>query len=211
MFKRRDKRGTKQTVLEAIYPPGGWGRAISYLYHRLRRLPDPPHRVARGVAAGVFVSFTPFFGLHFLLAALLAWVARGNILASALGTFAGNPVTFPLIAVACMQLGNAMLGREGLIQFHDISHAFGDASRELWWNGRTLFNGAPAHWDKLGDFYRDVFLPYLLGGGVLGLVATIACYGLAHQMIDAYQRRRSRLLQQRLQQRLKIRAGAVAE
>ncbi|MFR8207121.1 MAG: DUF2062 domain-containing protein [Alphaproteobacteria bacterium] len=35
-------------------------------------------------------------GFHLLLAALTAWIIRGNILASALGTAAGNPWTFRL-------------------------------------------------------------------------------------------------------------------
>ena len=56
--------------------------------------------VAAGVAAGAFTSFTPFMGLHFLFAALFAWAIRGNLLASALGTFVGNPLTFPFIWAA---------------------------------------------------------------------------------------------------------------
>ena len=38
------------------------GAASSISGHRVRRLPDTPHRIALGFACGVFVSFTPFFG-----------------------------------------------------------------------------------------------------------------------------------------------------
>ena len=72
MFKRRTPKSYLRMLADWVYPKGGWGRAISYVLHRLRRLPDPPHRIARGVAAGVFVCYTPFFGLHFFLAAFLA-------------------------------------------------------------------------------------------------------------------------------------------
>ncbi|MEM8555187.1 MAG: DUF2062 domain-containing protein, partial [Pseudomonadota bacterium] len=78
VFKRRDRRGFGRVVLDAVYPPGGWARAFNYVYHRLRRLPDPPHRIARGIAAGIFVTCSPFFGVHIFLAAILAWFVRGN-------------------------------------------------------------------------------------------------------------------------------------
>jgi hypothetical protein len=66
VFKRRTPRSYVQIVGEAFYPRGGWTRAAWYVAHRLRRLPDPAHRISRGIFAGVFVSFTPFYGLHFL-------------------------------------------------------------------------------------------------------------------------------------------------
>ena len=98
MFKRRETRSWLRAIAEFFYPRGGWRRAASYVGHRLRRLPDPPHRIARGIAAGVFVCFTPFFGLHFFMAAILAFLMQGNIVAALLATFFGNPLTFPFIA-----------------------------------------------------------------------------------------------------------------
>ena len=85
MFKRKP-RTWGRTALEFFYPRGGWTRAALYVVHRIRRLPDPAHRISRGVAAGVFVCFTPYFGLHFVMATLIAWVIRGNILAALLAT-----------------------------------------------------------------------------------------------------------------------------
>ena len=96
VFRRRDRRPIKTIVSEFFLPRGGWSRAAQYVVHRLSRLPDPPHRIARGIFAGVFISFTPFFGFHFLGAAAIAWSLRGNILAALLATFFGNPLTTPL-------------------------------------------------------------------------------------------------------------------
>jgi uncharacterized protein len=81
--------------------------------HRLRRLPDEPHRIARGVFAGVFVSSRRLFGLQFLSAALLAWVMRGNILAALLATFIGNPHHHTDHRLGSVELGHWMLGIEG--------------------------------------------------------------------------------------------------
>jgi hypothetical protein len=56
-----------------------------------RCLPDTLKRY-RAASAGVFTSFTPFYGLHFIIAAFLAMVMRGNVLAPD-GTFR-NPLTY---------------------------------------------------------------------------------------------------------------------
>ena len=75
-----------------LYPRGGWLRAFHYVKHRVRRLPDSPQKIARGVAAGVFTAFTPFYGFHFVTAYILARLVRGNGLASMMATFNGMSV-----------------------------------------------------------------------------------------------------------------------
>lgn len=211
IFKRRDKRGTGRLILESVYPPGGWGRAFNYVYHRLRRLPDPPHRIARGMAAGVFITFTPLFGAHIPLAALIAWSLRGNVIAGMLGTLFGNPLTFPFIAALCLSTGHWILGANGDMGLHGVSEAFSRAGGELWWNIRASVSDRVVHWGYLIKFWREVFLPYLLGGMLWGSLAAVGVYALAHPLIDAYQRRRSRLLQARLKRRLKPAGTIVAE
>ena len=67
---------------------------------RLKRLQGTPYSIATGFACGVAISFTPFIGFHMILAALTAWLIRGNIIASAIGTIVGNPWTFPFIWLA---------------------------------------------------------------------------------------------------------------
>lgn len=196
-------------ILESLYPRGGWGRAINYVFHRVRRLPDPPHRIARGIACGVMVTFTPLFGLHFLIAAALAWLIRGNLLAAVFATLLGNPLTFPPIAAASCAVGNLMLDRDDLLDLHDLIHAFKDAGHALWVNLTMLLSGQDAHWAELADFADDVFLPYLLGGLVCGTAVGLLIYFLTYPLIAAYQRRRSRKLQKRLQARLRMRPHAA--
>ena len=184
-----------------VYPKGGWGRAISYVLHRLRRLPDPPHRIARGVAAGVFVCYTPFFGLHFFLAAFLAFLMQGNIVAALLATFFGNPVTFPLIAAACLELGNWMLGTDYGLPLPMVFDAFTQATSQLWENFLAIFTPKVAHWDQLDRFYDQVFWPYLVGGLVPGVASGIAAYMLTRPAVAAYQRARIKRLKMRYQKR----------
>lgn len=196
VFKRRKPRTYVEILSESFYPRGGWTRAVRYVGHRLQRLPDPAHKISRGIAIGVLISFTPLFGMHFFLATLLALALRANVLAALLGTFVGNPLTFPLIAAVSMELGSWILGH-GSVPLPLVLSAFSDASIDLWRNFIALFSGKPVHWSGLDIFWDRVFLPYLVGGLVPGFAAAIAAYVLANPIIAAYQKARVARLKKR--------------
>jgi len=210
VFKRRNQRTWPQYLGDLVYPKGGWSRAASYVWYRLRRLPDPPHKIARGIAAGVFVCFSPFFGFHFFLAAILAFVMQGNILAALLATFFGNPLTFPFIATVCIELGSWMLGHQGSVPLPELFAAFSQASLELWRNFTAIFTPEVTHWNRLADFFWRVFFPYMVGGVLPGTVAGVAAYMLTLPAVTVYQKRRIKRLQARVEKRRKAAARADA-
>ncbi|MFN4204466.1 MAG: DUF2062 domain-containing protein [Tabrizicola sp.] len=192
VFRRRTPLNLWQKLRALVLPPGGWGRAFRYLRHRASRIPDAPHRIARGIACGVFASFTPLFGLHFLLAVFLAWIVRGNIIASLIGTAAGNPLTFPFIAVLSIDLGQTILGtRADGVPVSQIMTAFGQAGDEIFRNVRAIITADEMRWDRLERFFRGVFLPYLVGGTGPGLVAALASYWLSLPALNGYQKLRA--------------------
>lgn len=190
VFKRRDRRSPVQVATELVYPRGGWTRAFHYVKHRVRRLPDTPERIARGIAAGVFTSFTPLFGFHFFVAALVAYIIRGNILASLMGTFFGNPPTFIVIAAVSMRTGHFVLGTEFEKYEASLGHKFKQAGADLWYNIKAPFTGGVADWHGLAVFYNEVFLPYLVGGIIPGIISATVMYLLSLPLIRAYQHRR---------------------
>lgn len=209
VFKRRTPRTWLQFIAEGFWPRGGWSRAFYYVGHRLRRLPDPPHRIARGIAAGVFVCFTPFFGFHFMFAAFLAFIMQGNLIAALMATFVGNPITFPFIAAISLEVGEFLLGRH-VIPIHRVFGAFSRASQELWHNAVSLFTPQVAHWESLKVFWDEVCFPYMVGGILPGIVASIAAYTLALIAVTAYQKRRVKKLRDRYEKRRAALAKAAA-
>jgi uncharacterized protein len=121
----------------------------------------------------VFVSMTPFIGLHLVLSALLAWLIGGSLLASAIGTFIGNPLTYPVIWYSTFKLGSWMLGMDPAMHDIDLSRGvFTEALDELW----------------------PVLKPMTVGSLPVGIVAALISYYPVKQAVEAYQhRRRSRL------------------
>ncbi|MGI9391576.1 MAG: DUF2062 domain-containing protein [Boseongicola sp.] len=196
VFKRRTPRTYYRAFAEAFYPKGGWTRALQYVVHRVRRLPDPAHKIARGIGAGVFTCFTPFFGLHFLVAAGIAWVIRGNMMAALLATFVGNPITFPFIAAISMELGTWIRGREP-VPLPEVVAAFSDGALEFWQNLMAMFTAEPTNWGNLAGFFDTFFLTYLVGGILPGFATAIAFYILSNPVLNAYQKARVMRLKRR--------------
>lgn len=197
VFKRRTPKSWALWALHLIWPQGGWGRAFNYVKHRVRRLPDSPRRIARGIFAGVFTTFTPFYGTHFFIAAGLARAMNGNILAALMATFFGNPLTYLPIGVISLKTGHFLLGTEFEEDMH-IGRRFSGAARDLKDNFWAMFTDDRADWSRLSNFYDEVFFPYMIGGLIPGIVVGTICYYLSAPLIAAYQSRRKGRLRAKL-------------
>ena len=211
VFKRRDPKSWPRAVLEALWPRGGWTRAFHYVKHRMRRLPDSPERIARGIFAGVFASFSPFYGFHFFIAAGLAFVMRGNVIASLMATFFGNPLTYVPIGVAALSSGHWILGDtvdEGI--HRSFGGKFADAAADLRHNFVAMFTDDTADWSHLRVFYDEIFFPYMVGGFVSGIFFGALCYYLSVPLIRVYQKRRKGLIKSKLEA-IKAKAAGKTE
>ena len=174
------------------------------MVHRLRRLPDPAYKISRGIAAGVFTSFTPFFGLHFLVAAGLAWLMGGNVLAALLATFFGNPVTFPIIAGLSVGIGSRMLGLDQPLPLDETFNAFSRVSVELWTNAKALVTGSAIRFEGFEVFLDRIFMPYLIGGIVPGVISGVAAYAVSRPIIAAYQKSRIKRLKKKFEKQRRV-------
>lgn len=211
IFKRRDPRSWARATVEFFFPRGGWRRASSYIYHRLRRLPDSPDRIARGVFAGTLASFMPFFGFHFVTAALIAWAMRANILAALISTFVGNPFTFPLIAASALTMGGWILGVEVDMTVGEVMTDVGRAFMQIWKNFTALLTGGEMHWANLHKFFNHVFWPYTIGGILPGIATGTVLYYVSLPIIRGYQKRRDEKAQERVEKRQAAKLRAMAK
>ncbi len=198
-------------MTEFMWPRGGWARAFHYVKHRMRRLPDSPERIARGIWAGVFTTFTPFYGMHFIVAALVARAMKGNIVAALMGTFFGNPLTYVPIGLAALETGHWILGtRVNELEHRSFGGKFADAGADLWHNVTAIFTPAHMDWSGLAVFWNQVFYPYLIGGIMPGIVCASIAYYLSVPLLRAYQKRRKGVIKAKFEA-LKQKAAAKAD
>lgn len=210
VFKRRNPRTLWAWTREMVYPQGGFKRATQYVLHRMRRLPDSPHRIARGVFAGSVVGFLPLPGMQFIAAWLACRMVKGNLLAALLATFNTNPLTTPIFAVLAMTLGHWMLGIQKPLSPDYIGEAFANAGSDLWFNITALFGPEQAQWDGLAQFWHEIYLPYFLGALGPGLVLSLLFYYLTIPLVTAYQKARAAKSRERSERRLKLREALAA-
>ena len=183
MFKRRRPLSSLQRWRQYIWPREGWLRALTYSWWRVMRLGSSPDSIALGMAVGAFISASPLLGTHFLWAGLIAWLLGGNIIASALGTWVGNPFTFPFIWVATYKSGSFILGLpEQSLALPEISL-------------RLLLDTPSTLLPFIG--------PMMIGMFPVGLILAVATYYPSLWMIKAYQKRRKHRL---ILKRKKLRA-----
>ena len=148
-------------------------------FRRLLAIDDPPERTALAFSIGVFIAFSPFLGLHTIMATALAFLFRFNKIAIYTGTFINNPfLTLVPIIIASYAVGAFVLGRPLSIP---------DEGVELLKNPR-LFSS---------DYYHAVFVqswnivwPFSVGAMVLSVVCSLLAYPLTLRMLRAYHRRK---------------------
>lgn len=205
VFKRREPLGWGAWLREMIYPSGGFRRATRYVLLRMRRLPDSPQRVARGVFAGSMIGFLPLPGMQFLGAWAASRAVNGNLLAALLATFNTNPITTPFFAVLAMTLGHWIMGIEAPLTAEFIGQAFAQASGDLWHNILALFTDRTARWEGLIEFWHQIYVPYFIGALGPGFVISAIGYYLTIPLVSAYQKARAARSGERAERRHRLR------
>jgi uncharacterized protein (DUF2062 family) len=77
---------------------------------RLLSLGDSPHRTALAFSIGVLVGFSPFWGLHAVIALAISFVFKLNRVAILIGVFVNNPWTMAPVASLGTALGFFLMG-----------------------------------------------------------------------------------------------------
>ena len=173
LFKRRETETLGERLRVWLWPRRSFSRSLRYFSKRVLRLNATPHAVAAGVAAGVFASFFPL-GFHFIIAVVVAWLFAGNLVAAALGTAVGNPLTFPILWGASYETGRLILHR-------------GAASAPMDF-------GALLHQLDFSRMWEPLLKPMTVGAVPLGLAFALVSYGVTRWAVAAFQeRRRARL------------------
>ena len=123
--------------------------------------------------------------MHIFLAALFAYLLKGNIIAALLGTFFGNPITWPFIAAFSVKLGQLLLGYP-VANFEASLEQIIQAANGFIRGVVALFGYGESDWTQVSGFLGELFLPYFLGGFILGLGAAVVTYFIFRPIIYAY-------------------------
>lgn len=137
-----------------------------------------PHRLSLAFAVAVYVSFSPFIGLHTLMLVASGWFLRLNIpLVLAIGYGINNPLTMVPIMMSGYWAGHWFLHSWLEVQV---------AATNPWWI--EWFN-ALLH-THVG-IQQVSFWAFMVGANLLGIVLALLCYPVMKKVFHAMRARRA--------------------
>lgn len=142
----------------------------NYLRAKIREalhLGETPQRTALAFALGVFIAFTPTYGLHTASVVFLAWALRLNFPAILVGSLINNPWTVVPILGATMWTGFVLLDIQDV---PDVS-----------WSHLSI--------TTLYDTVRPFMLPFTLGALTLSVLGALLAYPVGLLLISWYRKR----------------------
>ena len=176
LFKRRNEASRWERFRVWLWPRVSWRRSWIYFFKRALRLSATPYAIAMGCAVGAFVSCTPFLGFHFMLTFAIAWLLGGNLIAGAIGTAVGNPLTFPLLLGASYEVGKFILPGQERAAPRDLGADLMEKSfHQLW----------------------PLIKPMAVGAIPVGLMVGLVVYIVVYKAVAATQAARQRRLEVR--------------
>lgn len=131
-------------------------------FKKILSLDSHPRHISLGFAVGVFISFTPFFGIHTPLAIAAAFLFRLNKLTCITGAWVNTPITVVPVLVASHSLGSLILGSP--------PHSFKVKSLE---------------WSALRSNATEI----LLGSSIIGFILALVGYFLCYRLIVRFRRK----------------------
>ncbi|BAI81161.1 conserved hypothetical protein [Deferribacter desulfuricans SSM1] len=120
--------------------------------------------IALSSAIGVFIGFSPYLGLHTVLAIAIAYVFNLPIYPLILGAYITNPITFIFIYAFCYKVG---------LWLTDINTKI-----SIDWNHLT--------WHDLFTNVKGMLIPFFVGTHVVGVIASIMAYCLVYFVLKKY-------------------------
>lgn len=144
-------------------------------YRKLLSLDDSPQMISISFAIGVFITISPFYGLHTILAILFIIIFRLNKIAIMSGAMINLPWISPLIYFPCYLIGSKIwkilpsLDKYELYSLDQFKVFFTS------WNGfKTLLDAS---------HFMRIFLPTLLGTTIVGIIASTTSFFMLQYII----------------------------
>ncbi len=159
---------------------------------RILGVQDSPGRIARGVALGMIVAWTPTLGFQIMLYVAVATLFRANKVAGIPVLFISNPLTAVPLYWGCWRLGDwlvnggsagASAGAEAIAR---LGRASESAAHTSWWHDIWTAQ----FWEILGETLLDLGLELWVGSLVVGVTLAVPSYLFTLYGVRSYRRAR---------------------
>jgi uncharacterized protein (DUF2062 family) len=143
----------------------------------LLHIEDTPERTAAAFALGVFFGFSPFLGLHTVLALVFAFLCNLNRVAVLLGVYSNLPLVIAPYYASVTMIGARITGHRPPPGFKSQISALFDVS---------LFDAS--FFTKLIGILKPLLVPYTVGSMIGAVMLSAFAYPLALAFVTSGRR-----------------------
>lgn len=151
----------------------------------LLSLKGSPQQIALGLAVGVFVGFSPFWGMHMLIAAALATLLGANRPAAVAAVWLSNPLTVVPLYSLTYRVGHVFVPGEHKDSIAVLLRRVVVADGVPWWDLierlRIIF--------RVGE---EILIPLTIGGLLLGTFFGVVSYVVCRLLLTLLRRKKRR-------------------
>ncbi|MBF0518108.1 MAG: DUF2062 domain-containing protein [Nitrospirae bacterium] len=125
-------------------------------------LNDPPFLIALSFGVGVFIGFSPLYGIHTVLGLIAAWAFKLNKASLITGVYLSNPVTIVPIYTFGTWFGIKITGSTASISDFNLK-------------GLTLSN--------IENTLESLLWPFIIGNTVLSVLVGVISYAILYHIL----------------------------
>ncbi|HBG27030.1 MAG: hypothetical protein A2Y10_04420 [Planctomycetes bacterium GWF2_41_51] len=156
------------------------------LEYRIFHIQDSPHKIALGLALGLFIGWTPLIGLHIFIAVIVSFLLRANKFAAFVSVWVSNVFTFVIIYYPSYLFGRFILN------FFDPERTL--TSRQVLSAMNNLFSPSnllagfytKEYWQQFWVLTKSIGPELWLGSIIIGGVVAVGSYFICLNIIKAH-------------------------
>ncbi len=156
-----------------------WKRLKRFFIYRVLHVDDTPHRIALGVAIGMFITWSPTIPCQMILTLTFSALLRANKFVGVPFVWISNPLTVVPIYYPNYWLGATLLGCRS-IGWQELAALFRP--------DRGFSEWMQAWWTASGH----ILLPLWVGSVIVGLCVAVPSYFLTRWAVIRYRQYRHR-------------------
>ncbi len=146
-----------------------------FLIYRVLHVDDTPHRIALGLAIGIFITWTPTIPCQMVLVVALSALLGANKLVGVPFVWISNPVTMWFMFgfdywIGCRILGTHAKGVRAFVEAINLTGA---------WHERLV-----SMWEVFGQFFWEI----AIGSILVGLVSGVITYFVTYRAVVGYRK-----------------------
>ncbi len=159
---------------------------LRFLEYKILHIDDSPHKIALGLAIGLFIAWTPLLGIHIFLIIALSIFLRANKFAAFVSVWVSNIFTIPFVYYPSYLVGK--IATDFFSPHEEMSKEQVSAMFKRLFAPGNMFNDfyTKDYWHQFWHLIKTIGPELWLGGFILGGLVAVGSYIICYNLIKSH-------------------------